>query len=100
MFQSVGLSQLEHINPDIRLKIKVEYHAITEYENTGLCQLEHINPDIRPKIKVEYHDITEYENTLKKSEKILYVGQRLMYPIMEKIIPYQVSFCFKMPFRF
>ncbi len=31
--------------------------------------------------KVEYH---ANENTLKNSEKIAYVGQRLMYPIIKK----------------
>ncbi len=31
--------------------------------------------------KVEYHD---NENPLIKSEKIAYVGQRLMYPVIKK----------------
>ncbi len=41
-------------------------------------------------IKVEYH---ANENPLKYSEKIAYVGQRLMYPIIKKrIIPYHARF--------
>ncbi len=44
-------------------------------------------------IKVEYH---ANENPLKNSEKIAYVGQRLMYPIMKKeIIPYHTVFTLK-----
>ncbi len=38
-----------------------------------------------PSHKVEYH---ANENPLKKSEKIAYVDQRLMYPIIKKLIPY------------
>ncbi len=34
--------------------------------------------------KVEYHANAEYKNPLRNSEKIACVGQRLMYPIMEK----------------
>ncbi len=36
-------------------------------------------------VKVEYH---ANENPLKHSEKLAYVGQRLMYPIIKKIIPH------------
>ncbi len=39
--------------------------------------------------KVEYH---ANGNLLKNYEKIAYVGQRLMYPTMEKNIPYHASF--------
>ncbi len=39
-------------------------------------------------LKVEYH---ANENPLNNSEKIAYVGQRLMYPIINKIIPYHAS---------
>ncbi len=46
-------------------------------------------------LKVEYH---ANENSLKNSEKIAYVGQRLMYPIIKKI-PYHATFSF-MPIRF
>ncbi len=35
-------------------------------------------------IKVEYHADGEYENPLKHSDKIVCVGQRLLYPIMKK----------------
>ncbi len=40
--------------------------------------------------KVEYH---AHENPLKHSEKIAYVGQGSMYPIMKKK-PYHASFFF------
>ncbi len=36
------------------------------------------------KVKVEYHANAEYENPLNNSEKIACVGQRLIYPIMDK----------------
>ncbi len=36
--------------------------------------------------KVEYH-----ENALENSEKIAYVGQRLMYPIIKKMMPYHAN---------
>ncbi len=40
--------------------------------------------------KVEYH---ANENPLTKSEKIAYIGQRLLYPIIKKnIIPYDAIF--------
>ncbi len=39
-------------------------------------------------IKVEYHASV---NSLENSEKIVYVGQRLMYPINKKT-PYHASF--------
>ncbi len=39
-------------------------------------------------IAVEYH---ANENPLKNSEKIAYVGQRLMYPIIKKKIPHHAS---------
>ncbi len=42
-------------------------------------------------VKVEYHADAEYENPLKNSEKIACVGQRLLYPIMEKIIRHHAS---------
>ncbi len=38
--------------------------------------------------KVEYHANTIYENPYQNSEKIGCIGQRLMYLIMEKIIPH------------
>ncbi len=43
-------------------------------------------------VKVEYHANAKYENPLKNSEKIACVVQRLMYSIMENIIPYHASF--------
>ncbi len=39
-------------------------------------------------LKVEYHS---NENPLKHSDKIAYIGQRLMYPIIKKLIPYHAS---------
>ncbi len=35
-------------------------------------------------LKVEYHSNAKYENQYQNSEKIACIGQRLMYPIMEK----------------
>ncbi len=35
-------------------------------------------------LEVEYHADAEYENTLKTSDKMACVGQRTLYPIMEK----------------
>ncbi len=44
----------------------------------SLCQNEELG---KPEaFKVEYH---ANENPLKKSEKIAYIGQRLMYPIIK-----------------
>ncbi len=34
--------------------------------------------------KVEYHANAKYENPYQNSEKIAFIDQRLMYPIMEK----------------
>ncbi len=43
-------------------------------------------------IKVEYHANAKYQNPYQNSEKIAYIGQRLMYPIMaKKIIPHHAS---------
>ncbi len=39
---------------------------------------------VKQLFKVEYHANAKYENPLKISEKIVYVGQTLMYPIMKK----------------
>ncbi len=39
--------------------------------------------------KVEYH---ANENPLKKSEKIAYLGQRLMYPMIKKYLTMLVLF--------
>ncbi len=33
-------------------------------------------------LKVEYHANAKYENSFQMPEKIAFVGQRLMYPIM------------------
>ncbi len=44
-------------------------------------------------IKVEYHANANYENPLKHSEKLGYIGQRSMYPIMEKIPFYWNIYC-------
>ncbi len=46
-------------------------------------------------LNVEYH---ANENPLENSEEIVYVGLRLMYPIIKKKLPHQ--FFFKMPLRF
>ncbi len=40
-------------------------------------------------IKVDYH---ANENPLRNSENIVYNGQRLMYPIINKKIPYHARF--------
>ncbi len=43
--------------------------------------------------KVEYDANAEYENPLNYFEKMVFVGQKLMFPIMEKVIPYHaISF--------
>ncbi len=47
--------------------------------------------------KIEYH---ANENPLKHSEKIAYVGQRLMYPTMKKKIPYHAIKKSHLVFRF
>ncbi len=44
-----------------------------------MCPYYHIHP-----IKAEYHADAEYEYPLTNSEKIACVGQRLLYPIMDK----------------
>ncbi len=48
-------------------------------------------------IKVEYH---ANGNPLKDSEKIAYVGQRLMCPIIKIIAPYHGRFFFKSHYVF
>ncbi len=45
---------------------------------------------------IEYHANAIYENPYKNSEKIACIGQRLMYPIMEKkILPHHARFFLK-----
>ncbi len=58
----------------------------------------HKSTSSKSALKVEYHPYAN-ENPLKTSEKIAYVGQSLMYPIMKIIIPYRASF-FQMPLSF
>ncbi len=49
-----------------------------------------------PIFKVEYHANAKYENPYQNSGKIACIGQRLMYPIMEKkIIAHHAKFSFK-----
>ncbi len=62
-----------------------------------LLQIILLNFEKTGDLKVEYH---ANENPLKKSEKIAYVGQRLMYPLIKQIIPYQSSFFFKCHYVF
>ncbi len=53
-------------------------------QNHEVCHLNKIRYNLFPSnIKVEYHANAKYENSLKNSEKIACVGQRLMYPIMK-----------------